>query len=64
MWNFRLRNKQIEHATEYIKKFQPHKTQDTVIRNFEIIGEASRNIERHPPTFAKDHHLSTLGIRL
>ena len=26
--------------------------QDAVIRNFEIIGEASRNIERHFPEFA------------
>lgn len=25
------------------------KTQDAVVRNFEIIGEASRNIERHHP---------------
>jgi len=29
--------------------------QDAVIRNFEIIGEASRNIERHYPDFAKAH---------
>jgi uncharacterized protein with HEPN domain len=26
-----------------------------VIRNFEIIGEASRNIERNYPDFAADH---------
>lgn len=30
--------------------------QDAVIRNFEIIGEASRNIERHNPDFAEAHH--------
>jgi uncharacterized protein with HEPN domain len=30
-------------------------TQDAVIRNFEIIGEASRNIERHCPEFAAAH---------
>lgn len=29
--------------------------QDAVIRNFEIIGEASRNIERHYPDFAEAH---------
>ncbi|XXG32010.1 MAG: DUF86 domain-containing protein [Ferrovum myxofaciens] len=30
-------------------------TQDAVIRNFEIIGEASHNIEVHYPKFASDH---------
>lgn len=29
--------------------------QDAVIRNFEIIGEASRNIERRHPDFANAH---------
>ncbi len=29
--------------------------QDAVIRNFEIIGEASHNIERHYPEFAATH---------
>jgi uncharacterized protein with HEPN domain len=29
--------------------------QDAVIRNFEIIGEASNNIERHYPDFAASH---------
>lgn len=32
-------------------------TQDAVIRNFEIIGEASRNIMRHYPDFAADRPL-------
>jgi uncharacterized protein with HEPN domain len=31
------------------------KTQDAVIRNFEIIGEASNNIRRHHPGFATRH---------
>lgn len=31
------------------------KTQDAVVRNFEIIGEAARNIERHHPAFAAEH---------
>ncbi len=31
------------------------RTQDTVIRNIEIIGEASRNIARHHPEFAAKH---------
>ncbi len=29
--------------------------QDAVIRNFEVIGEASRNIARHCPDFAAAH---------
>ncbi|HCE10803.1 MAG TPA: hypothetical protein DEQ40_19785, partial [Oxalobacteraceae bacterium] len=29
--------------------------QDAVIRNFEIIGEASNNIEKHYPEFAVEH---------
>ena len=29
--------------------------QDAVIRNFEIIGEAARNIERDSPDFASSH---------
>ena len=29
--------------------------QDAVIRNFEIIGEASNNIEKHSPQFAAAH---------
>lgn len=31
------------------------KTQDAVIRNFEVIGEAARNIERHAPDFCRAH---------
>jgi len=31
------------------------KTQDAVVRNFEIIGEASRNIERCHPDYAQAH---------
>ena len=34
---------------------QEEMTQDAVIRNLEVIGEASRNIERHFPEFAKIH---------
>jgi len=30
-------------------------TQDAVIRNLEVIGEASHNIEAHFPEFAKSH---------
>ena len=32
-----------------------HRTQDAVIRNFEIIGEASRNIGKRYPEFAAQH---------
>jgi uncharacterized protein with HEPN domain len=38
------------------------KTQDAVIRNFEIIGEASRNIERYHPGFAAEHAEVPWGI--
>lgn len=31
------------------------KTQDAVIRNFEIIGEAAHNVEAHHPVFAAEH---------
>jgi uncharacterized protein with HEPN domain len=31
------------------------KTQDAVIRNFEIIGEAARNIERYHSAYAQSH---------
>lgn len=34
---------------------EDEKTQDAVIRNFEVIGEASRNIERNHPEFAAEH---------
>lgn len=34
---------------------QDHRTQDAVIRNFEIIGEASNNIEKRYPDFAAQH---------
>ncbi len=30
-------------------------TQDAVIRDFEVIGEASRNLERHCPNFVATH---------
>ena len=41
---------------------QDEKTQDAVIRNFEIIGEASRNIERYHPEFAAGHPDVPWGI--
>jgi uncharacterized protein with HEPN domain len=34
---------------------EDEKTQDAVVRNFEIIGEAARNIARHHPAFAAAH---------
>jgi uncharacterized protein with HEPN domain len=36
--------------------------QDAVIRNFEVIGEACRNIERQHPDFAATHPELPLGI--
>ncbi|MDD5036378.1 MAG: DUF86 domain-containing protein [Methylococcaceae bacterium] len=38
--------------------------QDAMIRNFEIIGEASNNIEKHYPEFAATHPEFALGVRL
>jgi len=35
--------------------FANEMTQDAVIRNIEIIGEAARNIARHHPHFAASH---------
>jgi len=37
-------------------------TQDAVIRNFEIIGEASRNIEKRHPDFALKHNSVPWGF--
>jgi uncharacterized protein with HEPN domain len=34
---------------------QDEKTQDAVIRNFEVIGEASNNIKKHYPDFVIQH---------
>ncbi|MGL5114677.1 MAG: HepT-like ribonuclease domain-containing protein [Beijerinckiaceae bacterium] len=34
---------------------QDEMVQDAIIRNFEVIGEACRNIERHFPEFASAH---------
>ena len=34
---------------------QDHMIQDAVIRNFEIIGEAARNVEKRYPDFAMEH---------
>lgn len=51
----------IERIHEYVSDMdevaflEDRKTQDAVIRNFEIIGEAARNIERHHAQFAADH---------
>lgn len=42
--------------------YHDEKTQDAVIRNFEIIGEASRNIERYHPGFAAEHSEVPWGI--
>lgn len=41
---------------------QDEMTQDAVIRNFEIIGEACRNIEREDPGFAVAHPESPLSV--
>ena len=34
---------------------QDEKTQDAVIRNFEVIGEASNNIKKYHPDFVNQH---------
>jgi len=51
----------IERIERYTGEMSEHNflaselTQDAVIRNFEIIGEASRNLERNCPEFATAH---------
>jgi len=55
----------IHHYTENMSEVEfmgDRKTQDAVIRNFEIIGEASRNIERHHPIFANEHSYLPFGF--
>ena len=38
--------------------------QDAVIRNFEVIGEASNNIEKHYPEFVVEHPELPLASRI
>lgn len=58
----------LEHIIEAIERIHRHvedmtevtflddeKTQDAVIRNFEIIGEAAHNIERYHAEYAETH---------
>ena len=58
----------IERIHSYVKDMsevaflEDCKTQDAVIRNFEIIGEASRNIERYHKQFADEHDYLPLGF--
>lgn len=47
-----------------VRFLEDPKTQDAVIRNLEIIGEASRNIEFHHPGFAANHPEGAMGIRI
>lgn len=42
--------------------FQSEIVQDAVVRNFEVIGEACRNIERHHPEFAAEHPELPLAV--
>ena len=58
----------LEHVLEAIKRITEYtenitetaflnntQAQDAVIRNFEVIGEACRNIDRHHPEFSNRH---------
>lgn len=51
----------IERIEEYVANMdevaflENRLVQDAVIRNFEIIGEASNNIEKHFPAFVEKH---------
>ena len=48
----------IEHYTQGLDRrafLRNRLVQDAVIRNLEVIGEASRNIEKHYPQFAAQH---------
>jgi uncharacterized protein with HEPN domain len=38
-----------------VEFLQDEKTQDAVIRNFEVIGEASNNIKKYHSDFARQH---------
>jgi uncharacterized protein with HEPN domain len=40
---------------DYAEFCKSTRDQDAVIRNFEVIGEASRNIEKHFPDFVAAH---------
>jgi len=44
----------VEDLTE-LGFLEDEKTQDAVVRNFEILGEASRNMEKHHAAFAQAH---------
>ena len=48
--------------TDEVSFLNDRKTQDAVIRNFEVIGEASRNIERYHKQFADAHDYLPLGF--
>jgi len=65
----------LEHILEAIKRIKEYASdmdeqiflnnrlvQDAVIRNFEIIGEACRNIDRHYPDFSKIYPNLPLGV--
>lgn len=41
--------------TDEVAFLNDQKTQDAVVRNFEIIGEAAHNIERYHAAFAAAH---------
>lgn len=41
--------------TDEVTFLNDQKTQDAVVRNFEIIGEAAHNIENHHAAFAAEH---------
>ncbi len=48
--------------TSEVSFMKDEMTQDAVIRNFEVIGEASHNIEIHFPEFAREHRELPLAI--
>lgn len=55
---------QIKKYTDHIDQsefLENRLIQDAVIRNFEIIGEASRNIDKHYPDFGQAHPELPLG---
>lgn len=57
----------IKHYTENIDELsflQNEMVQDAVIRNIEIIGEASNNVQKHFTEFAESQSGATFGICL
>lgn len=52
------------HGMDQAAFLADRKTQDAVIRSFEVIGEAANNIKKHFPEFAHRHPQMPLGVAI